>query len=166
MLLANNQDHSWCRAPYWPMAVYLLTSKVPLSWNTARMREVHIPLFHLQQLGITCLPQQSRREHKKANKLRGLSPRANYTDERQPLVGKVSVNFLRVEGCRVVNAKDSYGRILGFLDLSRYYSFQVAPQLYWRGWVDHVPNPLPPRKSGSVGNRTRTCESVARNSDP
>jgi hypothetical protein len=32
--------------------------------------------------------------------------------------------------------------------------FQVAPQLYSRGWVDPVPDPLP-RKPGSVGNRTR-----------
>jgi hypothetical protein len=32
-------------------------------------------------------------------------------------------------GCRVVSATDSNGRILGFLDRSRYYFFQVAPQL-------------------------------------
>jgi hypothetical protein len=32
--------------------------------------------------------------------------------------------------------------------------FQVAPQLSWRGWVDPVPEPLLPRKSGSAGNRT------------
>jgi hypothetical protein len=31
--------------------------------------------------------------------------------------------------------------------------------------VDPVPDPLLLRKSGSVGNRTRTSESVARNSD-
>jgi hypothetical protein len=35
---------------------------------------------------------------------------------------------------------------LGFLDRSRYYFFQVAPQLYSRGWVDPVPHPLPLRK--------------------
>jgi hypothetical protein len=33
-------------------------------------------------------------------------------------------------GCREVSVKDPYGRILGFLDQSRYLSFQVAPQLY------------------------------------
>jgi hypothetical protein len=35
--------------------------------------------------------------------------------------------------CRVVSVTDSYGRILGFLDRSRYFFFQVAPQLYSRG---------------------------------
>jgi hypothetical protein len=33
----------------------------------------------------------------------------------------------------VVSATDPHGRILGFLDRSRYYFFQVAPQLYSRG---------------------------------
>jgi hypothetical protein len=36
-------------------------------------------------------------------------------------------------GCRVVSATDPHGRILSFLDRSRYYFFQVAPQLYSRG---------------------------------
>jgi hypothetical protein len=38
-------------------------------------------------------------------------------------------------------------------------------QLYSRGWVDPVPDPLLLRKSGSAGNRTRATGSVARNSD-
>jgi hypothetical protein len=52
-----------------------------------------------------------------------------------------------------------------FLDWGRYFSFQVAAQLYSRGSVDPVPDPLLLRKSGSVGTRTRTSGSVARNSD-
>jgi hypothetical protein len=36
-------------------------------------------------------------------------------------------------GCRVVSATDPHGRILGVLDRSLYYFFQVAPQLYSRG---------------------------------
>jgi hypothetical protein len=43
-------------------------------------------------------------------------------------------------GCHVVSVTDPYGSILGFLDRSRYFFFQVAPQLYWRGWVDPVPD--------------------------
>jgi hypothetical protein len=42
--------------------------------------------------------------------------------------------------------------------------YQVAPQLYSRGWMDPVPDPLlffP----DSAGNRTRASESVAKNSD-
>jgi hypothetical protein len=45
-------------------------------------------------------------------------------------------------GCHVVSAKDAYGRILGSLDRSRYFFFQVAPELYSRGRVDPVPDPL------------------------
>jgi hypothetical protein len=52
--------------------------------------------------------------------------------ERPPLVGEVGANFA-VRGCRVVSATDPHGRILGFLDRSLYYLFQVAPQLYARG---------------------------------
>jgi hypothetical protein len=36
-------------------------------------------------------------------------------------------------GCRVVSAMDPHGRTVSFLDRSRYYFFQVAPQLYSRG---------------------------------
>jgi hypothetical protein len=52
--------------------------------------------------------------------------------ERPPLVGEVSANFAD-RGCHVVSATDHHGRILGFLDRSRYYFFQVTPQLYSRG---------------------------------
>jgi hypothetical protein len=36
-------------------------------------------------------------------------------------------------GCRMVSVTDPYIRILGFLVWSRYFFFQVAPQLYSRG---------------------------------
>jgi hypothetical protein len=58
-------------------------------------------------------------------------------------------------GCRVVSATDPRGRVLGFLDRSRYYFYQVAPQLYSRVSVDPVPDPLLLRKYDSTGNRTR-----------
>jgi hypothetical protein len=68
-------------------------------------------------------------------------------------------------GSHVVIVADPYGRILGFLDWSHYFFFQKAPQLYSRGRVDPVPDPLLLRKSGSAGNRTRTSGSVVRNCD-
>jgi hypothetical protein len=40
-------------------------------------------------------------------------------------------------GCYVVIVTDPYGRILGFIDRSRYFFFQVAPQLYSRV-LNHV----------------------------
>jgi hypothetical protein len=53
--------------------------------------------------------------------------------ERLPLVGELSAN-IEDTGCRVVSATDPYGRILRqILDRSRYFFFQVAPQLYSRG---------------------------------
>jgi hypothetical protein len=36
-------------------------------------------------------------------------------------------------GCHMVSVTDLFGCILGFLDRSSYFSFQVAPQLYSRG---------------------------------
>jgi hypothetical protein len=84
--------------------------------------------------------------------------------ERPPLVGEVSANILRMM-CRIVSVTNPYGRILRFLDRSRYYFFQVAPYLYSRGWVDFVPDPLFLRKSGSARNWTRISGSVARNFD-
>jgi hypothetical protein len=47
------------------------------------------------------------------------------------------------------------GGILAWKTRRRYFSIQVAPQLYSRGWVDPVPDPLLLRKSDSVGNLTR-----------
>jgi hypothetical protein len=47
---------------------------------------------------------------------------------RPPLVGEVSAKCLRIEGCRMVSAADPYGCNLDFLDRSRYFFFQVAPQ--------------------------------------
>jgi hypothetical protein len=61
-------------------------------------------------------------------KLRGLSPQAKYTDRATAAVGEV-VPTVAGRGCYVVSATDSYGRYLGFLDRSRYFFFQVAPQL-------------------------------------
>jgi hypothetical protein len=79
---------------------------------------------------------------------------------RPPLVGKVIANL-----CYVVSVTDPHARILGFFDRSRYFFFQVAPQLYSRDWVDPIPDPLLLRKSYSAGNRTRISGSVTRNSD-
>jgi hypothetical protein len=53
----------------------------------------------------------------------------------------------------VVSVMDPYGRNLDFLGWSCYFFFQVAPELYSRGGVDPVPDPLLLKKSGSTGNR-------------
>jgi hypothetical protein len=61
------------------------------------------------------------------NKLLGLSPQANYTDH--CLLAKLVPTFVD-RGCFVFSTADLHGRILGFLDRSHYYFFQVAPRLY------------------------------------
>jgi hypothetical protein len=60
-----------------------------------------------------------------------------------------------MEGCHVVSAADPYGRNHGFIDRSLYLFFKVILQLYSLGWVDTLPDPLLPRKSGNARNRTR-----------
>jgi hypothetical protein len=68
-------------------------------------------------------------------------------------------------GCYVVSVTDPYCHILHIQDRSRYFFFQVAPQLYSWGWVDPVLDPLLLRKCSSAGNRTQTSGFVARKSD-
>jgi hypothetical protein len=105
----------------------------------------------------------SKKQANKQNKLHGLSSRTNYTERSDRLLSAKLVPTFADRGCRVVSATDPYCRIVGFLDRSSYFFFQVAPHLYSRGWVDPVPDPLFLRKSGNAGNRTRTSGSVARN---
>jgi hypothetical protein len=54
-------------------------------------------------------------ENKQKNKLRGLCPRANYTDRAPTFANR---------RYHMVSVTDPEGRILGFLDRSRYFSFQ------------------------------------------
>jgi hypothetical protein len=61
--------------------------------------------------------------------------------------------------CHVVSVTNPYGRILAFLDRSRFF----LPSSSSVGWVDPVLDPLLLRKSGSAENRTPTSGSVARN---
>jgi hypothetical protein len=82
-----------------------------------------------------------------------------YRKSDRSLSAKLVQNFAD-RGCRVVSATDPHG-----LDRSRYLFYQAVPQLYLRGLVDPVSDPLLLRKYGSAGNRTRTSGYVARNSD-
>jgi hypothetical protein len=66
-------------------------------------------------------------------KLRGLSPRADYTDRATAAFRRSKCQLLDAEWYGVISAAEPYGRNLGFLDRSRYYFFQLAPQLYSRG---------------------------------
>jgi CBS-domain-containing membrane protein len=65
--------------------------------------------------------------------LPGLSPRTNYTDRADRRLSMKLLPTFANRGCHVVSVTDSYGRIVGFLDRSRYFFYQAAPQLYSRG---------------------------------
>jgi hypothetical protein len=60
----------------------------------------------------------------KQNKLHGLSPRANYTDRAIAACRRSDCQLFADKGCHVVSMTDSFGRILGFLDRSRYFSIE------------------------------------------
>jgi hypothetical protein len=84
--------------------------------------------------------------------------------EGPPLVSEVIANFC---GQRVPRGQRD-GFLRPYSRISRQEPplvYQVAPQLYSRGWLDPVPDPLLFFSSGSAGNRTRASGSVAKNSD-
>jgi CBS-domain-containing membrane protein len=84
-------------------------------------------LYAASQGSTTWLTQRNK------TKLRGLSPRANqYRPSTRSLSARLMPTFAD-RGCHVVGVTEPYGRIIGFLDRSRYFFFQVAPQLYSRG---------------------------------
>jgi hypothetical protein len=82
------------------------------------------------------------------------SSQANYTDRATVACRRSYCQLFQIEGV-AWSAQRIPGRYFGFLDRSRYFFIQIAPQLSSRGWVDPIPDPLLLRKSGSAGNRTR-----------
>jgi hypothetical protein len=57
-------------------------------------------------------------------KLHGLSPRANYSDRATAACRRSDCQLFADRGCHIVSVTDPYGRILGFLDRSRYFSIK------------------------------------------
>jgi hypothetical protein len=89
---------------------------------------------------------------KKKTKLRGFGPRTNYADRVTAAYWRSSGSFC---GQRVLRGqRNGFSRSLISTFLTVLF-LQVAPQLFSRGWVDPVPDPLFLRKSGSPGNRTQ-----------
>jgi hypothetical protein len=64
----------------------------------------------------------------------------------------------------VVSVKDPYGRILVFLDRSRYFFLSSSSSVVLTRLSGPVPDSLL-FFSGSAGNRTRASGSVAKNCD-
>jgi hypothetical protein len=64
-----------------------------------------------QQIHLTCSVKNG---YNKTNKLRGLSPQANYTATSDRSLSAKLVPTLADGGCRVVSTTDPHGRIPGF----------------------------------------------------
>jgi hypothetical protein len=79
--------------------------------------------------------------------------------EEPPLVGEVIANFLRIEGCHVVNVTDPYGRIVCFLDRRSYFSIKwllsCTHEAEWTPFQTHYFF-----FSGNAGNRDNKNISV------
>jgi hypothetical protein len=92
-----------------------------------------IPLGRVALLCYMLIPQKKKIVTENASEL--------YRPNDRRLSAKLVPTFAG-RGCQVISATDPYGRILGFLDQSRYFFFQVTSHLYSWAWVDPVPDPL------------------------
>jgi hypothetical protein len=98
-------------------------------------------------------------------KLRGRSPQANYTDRATAAGRRSYCQPLRVEGVGWSAQQIPTAVNLGFIDRSRYFFIQLAPQLSSRGWVGPFQIPYFSENLVGPGIETGTSGSVARNFD-
>jgi hypothetical protein len=97
-------------------------------------------------------------------KLHGLSPRANYTDRATAARQRSDCQLLGDRGCHVVSVTNPYGRVLGFLDMNRYFSISSSSSVVLTRLSGPRSKPTT-FFSGTAGNRVRASGSVAKNSD-
>jgi hypothetical protein len=94
--------------------------------------------------------------------LHGLSLRANYTDRATTTRRRSDCQLFADRGCHVVSVADPYGRILGFLDRSRYFSIkQLLSCTHEAEWTPFQTTTFL-FHSRSDGNRTRASGSVTK----
>jgi hypothetical protein len=98
-----------------------LTS-IPLQcWSQGYVQPHHHSQTHLQAVVLkkkTLWPESASELYRPSNRLLSTNLVPTFGDR----------------GCHVVGVTNPCGRILGFLDRSRYFFYQGAPQLYSRGW--------------------------------
>jgi hypothetical protein len=105
-----------------------------LGWIDRASLEMVTRSFHWAHLSRFHLKTGTESSHRNAEflnrrqddgkNLRGLSPRANYTDRATSACRRSDRQLLNDSGCHVVSVTDLYGRILGFLDRSRCFSIK------------------------------------------
>jgi hypothetical protein len=87
------------------------------------------------------LPAEKSWERYKKN-LHGLSPRANYTDRATAACRRSDCQLVRTEGATWSAWLIPPAVFSRFSRQESLLFYQVFPQLYSRGWVDPVPDPL------------------------
>jgi hypothetical protein len=109
-----------------------------------RSQQVSCVLYFVHSMLTTCFGFYQKpffKWHYITKKLNGLSPRTNYTDRATAACRRSDCQLLRIEvprGRRDASLRP-YSR---FSRQEPLLFYQVAPQLYSRGWVDPVPDPL------------------------
>jgi hypothetical protein len=77
-----------------------------------------------QEVALYYMPNDDDDNNSNNKKLHGLSPRVNYTDRATAACRLSDCQHSADRGCHVVSVTNPYGRILGFLDRSRYFSIK------------------------------------------
>jgi hypothetical protein len=76
------------------------------------------------------------------SKLHGLSPRTNYTNRATAVCRRSNCQLVRIEGAMWSAWRITPAVYSRFSRQEPLLFYQVAPQLYSRGWVHPVPGPL------------------------
>jgi hypothetical protein len=119
--------------------VYALQKRSTFLWKMRMQIVVEALAGHWRWLLVTETDARSR------NRRQTVLPPWSESASEQPSDRRLPAKWLPTfadRGCHVVSVTDPNGCIPGFLDRSSYFSIKVAPQLYSRGWVDPVPDPL------------------------
>jgi hypothetical protein len=108
---------SSCTAHYACTSTICIPILVPFMYSYTQAIQT---MFMFYPLGVTLLGCCLKQSHL----LHGLSPRANYTDRATAACWRSDCQRFADRGCHVVSVTDPYGRILGFLGRSRYFSLK------------------------------------------
>jgi hypothetical protein len=92
-------------------------------WFSLRLYRLLFVVFPSSKLTLTYEFCTHVIEHDKKN-LHGLSPRANYTDRATAACRRSDCQLFADRVCHMASVTDVYGRVLGFLDRSRYFSLK------------------------------------------
>jgi hypothetical protein len=100
-----------------------------------------------REMPVSCIVQDcGHSERHQKNKQKNQTPWSESASELyRPSDRRISAKWLPTfadKGCHMVSVTDPYGSILDFSRQGLLLFYQVAPQLYSRGWVDPVPDPL------------------------